>query len=122
MILGFTSPWREKARVRVRSAMARYEHLPVYKKAMDLAVYVEQIVRCFCRYHKYTLGSQLREKSREIVGLIIKANCTVEGLLVLYELREKVEGLKVQIRICKEVSGVSTVSTRMSTPPIWWLS
>jgi hypothetical protein len=30
--------------------------------------------------HKYTLGSELREKSREIVGLIIKANSTVEKL------------------------------------------
>jgi hypothetical protein len=25
--------------------MARYEHLPIYKKAMDLTVYVEKIVR-----------------------------------------------------------------------------
>jgi len=39
--------------------MARYEHLPIYKKAMDLAVYLEKIVRGFSRYHKYTLGSEL---------------------------------------------------------------
>jgi len=25
--------------------MARYEHLPIYKKAMDLTVYLEKIVR-----------------------------------------------------------------------------
>jgi hypothetical protein len=36
-------------------AMARYEHLPIYKTAMDLAVYLEQIVRNFSRHHKYTL-------------------------------------------------------------------
>ena len=46
--------------------MARYEHLPIYKKAMDLTVYLEKIVRNFSRYHKYTLGSELRAKSREI--------------------------------------------------------
>jgi len=34
--------------------MARYEHLPIYKKAMDLAVYLEKIVRGFSRYHKYS--------------------------------------------------------------------
>ena len=27
------------------SAMARYEHLPIYKKAMDLTVYFEKIMR-----------------------------------------------------------------------------
>ena len=41
--------------------MARYGHLPIYKKAMDLAVHMEQTVRNFSRYHKYTLGSELRE-------------------------------------------------------------
>jgi hypothetical protein len=39
--------------------MARYEHLPIYKAAMDLTVYIEQVVRNFSRYHKYTLGPGL---------------------------------------------------------------
>ena len=54
--------------------MARYEHLPIYKKAYDLNVYVENIVRHFSRYHKYTLGTDLRNMSRNVVGLIVKAN------------------------------------------------
>ena len=87
--------------------MARYEHLPIYKKAMDLTIYFEKIVRNFSRYHKYTLVSELREKSREIVGLIIKANSTVERLPVLLELRERLEGLQVLMRICKEVKAFS---------------
>ena len=37
--------------------MARYEHLPIYKTAMDLAVYCEQVVRNFSRYHTYTCGA-----------------------------------------------------------------
>jgi hypothetical protein len=45
---------------------------------MDLTIYFEKVVRNFSRYHKYTLGTELRAKSREIVGLIIKANSTVE--------------------------------------------
>lgn len=84
--------------------MARYEHLPIYKKAMDLAIYFEKIVRYFSRYHKYTLGSELRDKSREVVGLIIKANSTAERLAILFELRERLEGLQVLLRICKEVN------------------
>ena len=54
--------------------MARYEHLPIYKTAMDLAVYLEQVVRNFSRYHKYTLGSDLRQQSRELVTMIVRAN------------------------------------------------
>ena len=74
--------------------MARYEHLPIYKKSMDLTIYFEKIVRNFSRYHKYTLGSELRDKSREVVGLIIKANSTVERLAILFELREGLEGCR----------------------------
>jgi hypothetical protein len=83
--------------------MARYEHLPIYKKALDLTIYFENIVRNFSRYHKYTLGTELREKSREIVTLIIRANSTQDKLPVLFELRQRLEGLKVLIRICNEV-------------------
>ena len=36
--------------------MAQYEHLPIYKKAFDMTVYIENIVKGFSRYHKYTLG------------------------------------------------------------------
>lgn len=72
--------------------MARYEHLPICKKAMDLTVYFEKIVRNFSRYNKYTLGSELWEKSRQIVELIIKANSTKERLPLLLELRERLEG------------------------------
>jgi len=37
--------------------MARSEHLPIYKAAYDLCLYLEQVVRGFSRYHKYGLGA-----------------------------------------------------------------
>ena len=91
--------------------MARYEHLPIYKKAMDLAVHMEQIVRNFSRYHKYTLGSELREKSREVVEAIIRANSRLEKLPHLVELREKLEGLQVLLRIAKEVRAFASFNS-----------
>lgn len=83
--------------------MARYEHLPIYKTAMDLTVYLEQVVRNFSRYHKYTLGSDLRQQSRELVTLIIRANSRQEKLPALYDLRERLDGLHVLLRIGQEV-------------------
>jgi hypothetical protein len=90
--------------------MARYEHLPIYKTAMDLAVYLEQVVRNFSRYHKYTLGSDLRQQSRELVTVIIRANSRREKLPVLYELRERLDALLVLLRIGQEVRAFQNVT------------
>lgn len=49
--------------------MAVYEHLPIFKKLMDLTVFVEQTVSHFSRYYKYTLGSELRSICHEALGL-----------------------------------------------------
>ncbi len=51
--------------------MARYEHLPIYKQAMDVAVHFEKVVAGFSRYHKYTLGAELRNQSRAVVALAV---------------------------------------------------
>jgi len=83
--------------------MARYDHLPIYKAAFDFNVYVEQIVRHFSRYHKYTLGTELRERARSIVTLIMRANNLENKLDILYALREELEHLKLTLRLCKEV-------------------
>ncbi|MGD0948389.1 MAG: hypothetical protein ABSA52_13250 [Candidatus Binatia bacterium] len=40
--------------------MAQTEHLPIYKKAYDLCLYFEQVVRNFSRYHKPVLSSAQR--------------------------------------------------------------
>lgn len=83
--------------------MAYYAHLPIYKKALDMAVYFEKIVRNFSRYHKYTIGSELRNTSVEIVLKIIKTNSLVDKKKALLELREDIAKLKVLIHIAKEV-------------------
>lgn len=77
--------------------MACYEHLPIYKKAMDVAVHFEKVVAGFSRYHKYTLGTDLRNKCREIVVLIVQANSSPDKLPRLLELRQRLEELLTRI-------------------------
>ena len=91
--------------------MARYEHLPIYKGAMDVTVYIEQVVRNFSRYHKYTLGSDLRQHSRELVMLIIRANSRPDKLPVLHDLWERLEAFQVLLRIGKEVQAFQTFNS-----------
>ena len=54
--------------------MARYEHLPIYRDALNLALHFEKIVANFSRYHKYTLGTEMRKASRQAVKMVIHAN------------------------------------------------
>ncbi len=86
--------------------MAQYEHLPIYKKAYDLMLYFEEIVRGFSRYHKYSVGAELRELAREVVRLIRRANDANDAEArapLLLENRERLEDLKITIRMCKDV-------------------
>ena len=83
--------------------MARYEHLPIYKAALDAAVHFENVVAGFSRYHKYTLGTELRNASRLVVEQVIGANSARERLPELIRLRDGLERVRVLMRLAKEV-------------------
>ena len=83
--------------------MARYEHLPIYKAALDVAVHFEKVVAGFSRYHKYTLGSELRNGSRGVVEQIVRANSAPDRLPELVRLRDRLESLLLTMRLAKEV-------------------
>ena len=83
--------------------MAQTEHLPIYKHTYDLCLYLEQIVHNFSRYHKYTLGTDLRDGARRALKLVVRANSRRDKLPVLLELREELEELKVLLRLAQDV-------------------
>lgn len=91
--------------------MAQFEHLPIYKKAYDLALYFENIVRNFSRYHKYTVGTELRQLSREVLRLIRRANNSINKAPILELLRERLEDLKLAIRLCKDLKSFSNFNS-----------
>ena len=54
--------------------MARYEHLPIYKESMDLAILVENSILKFSKSFKYTLGNELRTRVIRLLSLVVRAN------------------------------------------------
>jgi hypothetical protein len=91
--------------------MSLYEELPVYKKALDLAVYFEKIVKNFERYHKYTIGADLKNISRRVLVLIAKANTKQSRKECLTEALDKLEELKILIHLCKEIKAFHSLNS-----------
>ena len=88
--------------------MSLYEELPVYKKALDMAVYFEKVVRHFEKYHKYTLGAEIRTMAHRILVLVAKANTKQSRKETLIEALDKLEELKITLRLCKEVKAFNS--------------
>src|SRR2546430_5433642 len=83
--------------------MAQTEHLPIYKSTYDLCLYLEGVVHNFSRYHKYTLGADLRDGARRALKLVVRANARRDKAPVLLQLREELEELKVVLRLGHDV-------------------
>ena len=54
--------------------MARFEHLPIYKKAFRFLVIIEEIVMNMQKKSRYTLWADLRNISRNFVVSIARIN------------------------------------------------
>ena len=79
------------------------ENLPIFKSALALAVYMEKIEKGFEKYSKYTIGVDLREKSKNILYLINRANLSNNKKEAITNLRDGCEDMKMLIQLCKEL-------------------
>jgi len=87
--------------------MARYEHLPIYKAALDMTVHFEGLAAGFSRHHKYTLGTELRESSRAVLQQVLRANNAAtrgQRAVELLVLRGRIDALLLAMRVAKEVN------------------
>jgi four helix bundle protein len=80
-----------------------YEALPIYKAAMDLVVALDGAVRRFSRFHKYTLGSQLRESALAVVLQVARGNQRPERDEALQLACQRAEEVKILLNVAKEV-------------------
>ncbi|HNW15800.1 four helix bundle protein [bacterium] len=93
--------------------MSRYENLFIYRKSMELTVFIEQIVAHFSQYHKYTIGSKLRDLTYSTTVMIIKINNRpkAERKELLHDLRETIEEIKVCLNIAKELKAFNNINS-----------
>ena len=102
--------------------MARYEHLPIYKAALDLTVHLEKLVAGFSRHHKYRQGTEMREGSRAVLMRVLKANNPAtanrrrDALLVLQEM---VDALLLTLRVAKKVRAFKSFTGYLFVVE-WW--
>jgi len=83
-----------------------YEKLPIFKKALDLNVYIEEAVRNFSHYHKYAIGSELRQKAREVLYGIYRVYFSTDKREAIVTLRNGIEELKITIYLAKELKSL----------------
>ncbi|MEE9310434.1 MAG: four helix bundle protein [Cocleimonas sp.] len=77
---------------------------PIQRDADQLLLFIEQTVRTFPRYHKYTLGHELRTQAMKIVRLIQRAMHDKKNQQdMIYRLVFAVDDIKLQIRLAKEL-------------------
>ena len=89
--------------------MARYDHLPIWKDAVSLAVLLEEAVRRFPRYHKYALGVDLRRQAYAVCRGVVVANGERDGRARAVErLAVAVEELKLLVQMGKEVKAFAS--------------
>ncbi len=89
--------------------MAKYGHLPIYKKALELVVFLENSVRGFSRYHKYSIGERLRGISWDLVTQIVRANNTPVKIRrdMLVKVRDKAEEINIAMAVARELQAFS---------------
>jgi hypothetical protein len=78
--------------------------LPIWRDSNRLVVEVELAVRNFARYHKYTLGTDLRRQAMGIMRLLTRAlHDDTQRLRYVKRLVLAIDDLKVMLQMGKEL-------------------
>jgi hypothetical protein len=87
--------------------MGLHYELPVYKASYDLLLEIFQFTKDFSKEYKYTVGEGLKKETIELLTLIFRANSRADKQQVLQEARERVEVIRLFIRLMKDLHQIS---------------
>lgn len=83
--------------------MTTYDNLPVYKTSYDLLLLVFNLVKEFKKEYKYTLWDSIKKEIINLISNIYKANSKYDKQKNIWLAREKLELLRLYIRLCKDL-------------------
>jgi hypothetical protein len=89
----------------------RYKQLPLWRDSNRFLIEIEQAVRAFPRYHKYTLGSELRKQAMTICRLVARAaqcNDAPGRERLIEQLVWQVEDSKLSLQLGKELEAFAS--------------
>jgi len=81
--------------------------LPLYKASYDLFLEIFKFVKEFDREYKYTIGESLKKETLELTMLIYRANIRKDKTTIMEEAREKVEIVRLIIRLTKDLHQIN---------------
>ncbi len=87
-------------------------HLPIWRDANQFLLAIEKVVKHFPRYHKYTLGTELRKNALQMCLLIQQAwQQKQQQCALLLQLKQVIDEIKIQLHLAKKLQALPSFST-----------
>jgi hypothetical protein len=89
--------------------MSNYYHLPIYKEAYGLLMYIFKAVKEFDREYKHTVGERLKNECLDIMKNIYQASRAEKEhkLKCISDILDSVVHIKILLRVVKDLGVIS---------------
>jgi len=76
---------------------------PLYRRSYELCLYIEGVVDNFSRACKYSIGIDLKDSSRQVLKLVVRAKGRRNNRDILIKLREEIQEMKILLHLCHDI-------------------
>lgn len=75
----------------------------LFRESYELCLYIEGVVDNFSRSSKYSIGIDLKDSSRQILKLIVRAKGRRNKRDILIKLREEIQEMKILLHLSLDI-------------------
>ncbi len=94
----------------MNSRQYKPERLPIWRDSQQLLLQIEVAVRGFPRYHKYTVGAELRRQAMRVCQILSRAIAAhnEQRIRRVQQLLEVLGDLKITVQLAKELKAFAS--------------